>query len=91
MGAAETKKTELKTFPCSYLLFRFLQSSFSSCLILVMLHKVMLREPEAQQKHKFKKKIKFTVKNVTFDLHFQTSEVKKINNKQASLEGKKGA
>lgn len=24
------------------------------------------------------KKIKFTVKNVTFDLHFQTSEVKKI-------------
>lgn len=31
-----------------------------------------------------KKKIKFTVKNVTFDFHFQTSEVKKINNKQAS-------
>lgn len=31
-----------------------------------------------------KKKIKFTVKNVTFDFHFQTSEVKRINNKQAS-------
>lgn len=30
------------------------------------------------------KKIKFTVKNVTFDFHFQISEVKKINNKQAS-------
>lgn len=35
------------------------------------------------------KKIKFTVKNVTFDLHFQTSEVKKIKINRHLKRGKK--
>lgn len=35
------------------------------------------------------KKIKFTVKNVTFDFHFQTSEVKKIKINRHLKRGKK--